>query len=281
MKPSKTLRVENWFEYINSANSPQRAQAVSNLKSDPPNDTLVISGGVFLGKKTESKHISPLEIYENPEYLPDAIASILTICQNSAKYYPAKNDGSTTTEQYNKYVELISSSPFFTNNDVRNQSGSVSSKNYDGLIDSITDVFSGIVNADETNKVIDSVKNMAKGVFSKEQAEKSEDLFSQVMISMKNTNAQDINLVAVSSTRLKMTHSKSGKSEVSSQEYVVSAATFIVADNLIHAYADNLAKFGSNDVNNWLDGLDSNQNIDQNPCITDKLITSMEMKTKQ
>ena len=243
-------------------------------------DENIISGGVYLGEPDHSENATPLEIYSDPKYLATAISSLLTMAQKSANYYPAKiGADKPTVDDYNRYVYAVSTCPFFNNIDSTQSSGKVSSKNYDALIDSITDVYKGALADKEIQKVTDSVTNMAKNVFSQSHAEQSEDLFSQVIISMDGTNDyKDSNVFTVASTHLAMKHDKSWKSEAASQEYSISRTTFKVLPEKIHAFAEQLAKKDTESVDDWLALMNTDDATNATPCIADDLKKAGQLK---
>lgn len=266
---SEIKAVEAWLAALSEAKLLRKGLANSQNKE------YVVGGGVFLGVDTSAPDASKIEIFSDPKNLPTAISSLLGLAQNSANFHPGDPKKNTTSEDFSQYINKVDQSPFFSLTDTARKEGTVSSKDYDSLIDSIVDVYKGVL-SDSVEAITNSVENMAKNVFSQEQAEQSEDLFAQNVIAMSYNNDFGYPIVTIAYTHLHMETQKDGKSSVSSQSFLVTRSTYRVLDAKIHAYADILSGQDTQDVEDWLKSMNTNDDTKSTPCIKTLLKSAVE-----
>lgn len=213
--------------------------------------------GDFLGNDTSDKNASGVDIFKDPRNLPTAIATIMTHTQNKANFHPATQSNEDVAKNYNAYINGLDGTPFFHLTENRKTKQSFKSKNYNVLIEQIVSLYDGVSENDKI-KIKDGVEKLAKSVFSQSSSEQWDNLFSQSTIDYSDPHRAKI---FVYYTTLHMKH-QSGKSEVNEQDYTVNKACYIVLNDLISAYADNLAKLIKNDIDDWMK--DSSTPADKN-----------------
>lgn len=218
--------------------------------------------GTFLGEDTADPNASGTAIYTELTNLPTAVSSILQHSQKRANFNPATLTPEALAAAFNGYVTEIGNNPFFgllTNNTTKQ---TFESKDYNLLIDQISNLYTGVSSKDlQTIKT--AIADMAKSVFGQEHSQQWKNLFSQSTIDMSNLSQPKL---YVYYTALYMAHDKNGKSEVSKQSYEVRRTEFSVLTLKIKANAGRLVALDTTDVNGWLDNATSPTNAGRKLC---------------
>lgn len=202
----------------------------------------------FLGTNTSDPNAEGKAIFEDPKNLPTAISTIMGHTQKKANFHPAAQSPKEVAATYPQYLIGMDNTPFFhlIKNDYVKKS--FHSKDYNKLIDEVADLYEGVSQKD-VQKIKDGIVRMGKSVFGSSTAEQWNNLFSQSVINY--DEKADAPLIYVYYTTLHMKHEE-GKSEVNEQDFVVNRADFKVLPDLIHSYADSLAKLIKTDVDDWI-----------------------------
>jgi hypothetical protein len=221
------------------------------------------AGGAFLGDPfTADVDATGVEIYSKLENLPTAIASILNKCQVNASFHPADTTPEQLAAAFSGYVEQIDKCPFLGLLATDNDHQSFYSSDYNLLIDQVVNLYRGLANED-LNVIKDQITDMAKSVFGQTKSEQWKNLFSQATIDMTDLKNPKLYLYY---TSLHMMHDKSGKSEVSEQDYEVRQTSYVVLPDLIRTHAGALAALDKKSVNDWLDGTTSPERQNARLC---------------
>lgn len=211
-------------------------------------DGAATAKGNFLGENKSDPAAEGKAIYTEKKNLPTAVASILNHVQNRADFHPAATPPEDLIKHFNAYVTEIDKTPFFHLVKHEFQKQKFYSKDYHLLIDQIVSLYEG-VSEEDTKKLRKSLEDMGKSVFGEERSERWQNLFSQSTLDLSKPEEPRI---YVFYTSLHMKHDKSGKAEVTEQDYEVATTTYRVLPELIKAHADSLTKLDKRSVDDWM-----------------------------
>jgi len=239
--------IQNWISSKNTSSNKSQIQVrKGQIKKSGTHEEL-INGGCFVGINTTNKKAKGIDIFTNPENLPTAVATILNHAQNKADFHPAKQSQEQVSNKYDGYINEIDSTPFLSLKNNEQDSGKFHSKNYDELVGSVLNLYTGLTKSEE-EQIKNSIVDMAKSVFGKTSNEKWKSFFSQMTID----NSDEGNpIYSIVYTTLHMKYVK-GKSEVTDQDYTVNKTNYTVLSELIKAYADSLTKLTDTTVDDWI-----------------------------
>jgi hypothetical protein len=248
--------VQSWIHVMPAAPTPL-----------PEDDKVAAtSRGTFLGQNTADPDAQGEAIYSQTQNLPTAIASLLNHSQNRANFHPAGMSPDKLAEAFNSYVHEIDGNPFFHLTTNESDKQAFYSSDYNLLIDQVVNLYKG-VSSEDLNEIKGAITDMAKSVFGQQKSEQWKNVFSQSSIDMTDLENPKFYLYY---TSLHMMHEKSGKSEVSEQDYEVRATTYLILPDLIKAHASKLASIDKKTVDDWLGGSTSPEKPNPKLCFTPK-----------
>lgn len=244
--------VTSWLHVLPQAPSPPVIQ----------DDVSATARGTFLGQDTSDPDAKGVAIYSDTTNLPTAIASILNHSQTRAKFHPASTKPEDLAAAFAAYVTEIDGNPFFHLETNENDRQVFNSKDYNLLIDQVVNLYKG-VSSEDLNQIKDAITDMAKSVFGQERSEQWKNIFSQSTIDMSDLQNPKFYLYY---TSLHMLHQKSGKSDVSEQDYEVRTTTYLILPDLIKVHAQSLADLDKKSVDEWLSGSTSPERPNAELC---------------
>ena len=225
-------------------------------------DASATARGTFLGEDTSDPAAKGAAIYAETDNLPTAVASILNHTQDRAQFHPANTPPEELATRFSGYVEEVDKTPFFHLLESENNKQAFYSKDYNLLIDQVVNLYKGVTSED-LNQIKTAITDMAKSVFGQEKSEQWKNIFSQSSLDLSDLSNPKIMIYY---TSLHMYHEKSGKSEVSQQDYEVRRTSYVILPDLIKAHADTLAKLDKKSVDDWLNASTTPERTDPRLC---------------
>lgn len=217
---------EKWLDEVGSSVAPDM------LKAGGEAGMPVVSGAVLIGperartlanakiiKRGRAAMLSaaaggPVEdaLKAFREDAMNGATSILEMCRSAAGYNPLDLKDPKKKEKHDLYINKVMTAPFFSLVYSNAQRLEHKSKNWDALIDAITDTFEGIA-AEDKVQVAKSLGTLAKAAASQESSRQTEDLFVQSVLSA-NPGQYDV-FIYTSHVELQADKSKGSSSKQS------------------------------------------------------------------
>ncbi|CAK9890041.1 MULTISPECIES: hypothetical protein [Pseudomonas] len=231
--------VQNWV-----------SSGASSYDLKTPGDTdqsAATARGVFLGYDSTDPQASGIAIYTDAQNLPTALASIMNHVQIRADFHPANTSPDKLAAAFSQYINEMDKCPFVHLNSNESTKQVFHSKDYNLLIDQISNLYSSLGSQD-LDKIKKSITDMAKSVFGQKSSEQWKNLFSQSTLDMSDPHNPKLYIYY---TSLHMFHQQNGKSDVQEQDYEVRMTTYLVLPDQIKTYASSLANLDKKSVDDW------------------------------
>ncbi len=225
---------------------------------------IAYGGGLYFAEESKKNSKSECEgsMFEDPNCWDDAAATLLNQSQVIADFFPGSQSPEELSEQFPVYVEEININPFFNLQKTDSQKMNYESENYDVFIDAvgtvITDMMNTMIGASQgvvdVGAIKDSITNMAKSLVNTESSSSENSTFTQNSITkISSATAKPEIYYYLTYTYLKLTYESDGKSEVTTQEFVIQVTEFKLNTTLMVEYADELDKLVEEDIGGWIE----------------------------
>jgi hypothetical protein len=219
----------------------------------------------FLGYDNSDSGANGENIYNDPENLPTAIASILNHVQKVADFHPASQSPQEIGQSFSTYLRVLDTSPFFDAHPVRVHEKHFDNGNYNQLFSEIAKCYHGLTE-DTYQEMRKSISNMARSVFDSSGSSQAwVNLFAQSTIDYLDNEYPKLFLYY---STFHMKKDTSGKSDVLSQEFKVVENIFSINTSIIQAAAAELAEIDKKSVDDWLENSTSQENSNYQKCFT-------------
>jgi len=162
-------------------------QHEDSLMAETPNNNSCVSNVAVVGNDVEQALLLDTRLRANDEYYLDTLrnnygtgcSTILDIARISAKFNPFES----STVVFNKYIQAILASPFFSLKKYETTDHHRGDSNWNSAIDSIVGLYDGIQDGDRT-KIKDSLVNLARSASTKKDIRNSHTMFLQSVLKL-------------------------------------------------------------------------------------------------